>query len=381
MPYVLGIDVAQGRTHAAISHRHGPGWGAPEPLWLGERSPAAASALFLDDEGYLLTGDAAAQAGTQVPSRLLTGFHRRIGDDVPMVVEGESFPPETLTTVLVEGIAEHAENQFGEPPQHLVMTHPGDWGGYRRDVLRRALADAGFTAVTLVPGSIAALGAHLPVPGPGVTGAGVCEFGADGVNVTLATPSGANGWQIGASAEGVSPAAALSTLFALAGSASTSPRGLAGVVFCGDVPPHALPARPPCPMFAGPVPPATTALGAAALAGLRAEGRGTAQEPPAVETTLLPKMDTLGELGERPPRPPVEITPFELPERTGPMDLFRRRRPLAAAVLVLAAAVSAVLITITARDATAGPDQPPAPSQSTPSHCAAPGAPSGEGHC
>lgn len=92
-------------------------------------------------------------------------------------------------------------------------------------------------------------------------------------------------------------------------------------------------------------------------------------------------MDTLGELGERPPRPPVEITPFELPERTGPMDLFRRRRPLAAAVLVLAAAVSAVLITITAREATAGPDQPPAPSQSTPSHCAAPGAPSGEGHC
>jgi hypothetical protein len=381
LPYVLGIDVAQGRTHAAICHRHGTGWSDPELLWLGERSPAAASALFLDDEGYLLTGDAAAQAGARVPSRLLTGFHRRIGDDVPMVVEGESFPPETLTTVLVEGIAEHAADQFGGSPRHLVLTHPGDWGGYRRDVLRRALADAGFTAVTLVPGSIAALGAHLPVPGPGVTAAGVCEFGADGVNVSLATPTAANGWQIGASAEGVSPAAALSTLFALTGTASMSPKGLAGVVFCGDVPPHALPARPPCPMFAGPVPPASTALGAAALAGLRADHRATPQEPPAVETTLLPRMDTLGELGERPPRPPVEITPFELPERSGPMDLFRRRRPLAAAVLVLAAAVSAVLITLTAREATAGPDQSPTPSQSTPSHCAAPGAPSGEGHC
>ena len=59
MSYVLGIDVAQGRTHAATCHRQDPGWGEPEPLWLGERTPAAASALFLDDEGYLLTGDAA----------------------------------------------------------------------------------------------------------------------------------------------------------------------------------------------------------------------------------------------------------------------------------------------------------------------------------
>lgn len=224
MSYVLGIDVAQGRTHAATCRRTRPGWGDPEPLWLGERTPAAASALFVDDEGYLLTGDAAAQAGARVPSRLLTGFHRRVGDDVPMLVEGEPFPPETLTTVLVEGIAEHAANQFGGAPDHLVLTHPGDWGGYRRDVLRRALADAGFPAVTLVPGSIAALGAHLPVPGPGATAAGVCEFGADGVNVTLATATGASGWQPAASAEGVAPAAALSTLFALASAASTSPR-------------------------------------------------------------------------------------------------------------------------------------------------------------
>lgn len=444
MPYVLGIDVAQGRTHAATCRRQGPGWSEPEPLWLGERTPAAASALFLDDEGYLLTGDAAAQAGAQVPSRLLTGFHRRIGDDVPMMVEGEAFPPETLTTVLVEGIAEHAANLFGGAPHHLVLTHPGDWGGYRRDVLRRALADAGFTAVTLVPGSIAALGAHLPLPGPGTQVAGVCEFGADGVNVTLATATGAGGWQLGQSAEGVAPAAALSTLFALAGAASTPPKGLAGVVFCGDVPPHAVPPRPPCPMFAGPVPPATAALGAAALATLRADHRVTPQEPPAVETTLLPKVDTLGELGERPPRPPVEITPFELPERTGPLSLFRRKRPLAAAILVLATAASAGLITFTAREANAGPGTappaptpvsgtvpvsgpaphaggsapggglapahaaapppraaqpapgaPPAPgatpplgagyssgpSSPAPSHCARPGAPSGEGHC
>jgi hypothetical protein len=377
LPYVLGIDVAPGRTHAAACRRQGPGWADPEPLWLGERTPAAASALFFDDEGYLLTGDAAARAGAEVPSRLLTGFHRRIGDDVPMMVEGEAFPPEGLTTVLAEGIAEHAASQFGGPPQHLVLTHPGEWGSYRRDLLRRALGEAGFTAVTLVPGPIAALHAHLPAPGLGDVAAGVCEFSADGVSVTLATASGASGWQVTAGAEGVAPAAAVSTLFALANGASTSPKDLAGVVFCGDVPPHALPARPPCPMFAGPVPPATTALGAAALAVLRTIPPSW-QEPPAVETMLLPRVESVPELGDRPPRPPVEITPFELPERTGALNIFRKRRPLAAAVLILAAVTSAVLITITAREATAGPDRPPA---TTSSSCARPGAPSGEGHC
>ena len=382
MPYVLGIDVAQGRTHAATCRRQGPGWDDPEPLWLGERSPSAATALFLDEEGYLLTGDAAEQAGAAVPSRLLTGFHRRIGDDVPMLVEGEPFPPEVLTAVLVEGVAEHAGNLFGGAPDHLVLTHPGDWGGYRRDLLRRALADAGFPAVTLVPGPIAALGAHLPLPGPGTTTAGVCEFGTDGVGITLATASGASGWQVTASAEGVAPAAALSTLFALAGTVSATPKSLAGVVFCGEVPPHALPARPPCPVFAGPVPPATAALGAATIATLRVDHRPARQEPPAVETTLLPRVDTVGELGERPPRPPVEITPFELPERTGPLALFRRRRPLAAALLVLAAAVSATVITLTAREANAGPDTSPAtaPTSTAPSS-PAPCAPSGAGHC
>ncbi|MEV6629070.1 molecular chaperone DnaK, partial [Amycolatopsis sp. NPDC051114] len=184
---------------------------------------------------------------------------------------------------------------------------------------------------------------------------------------------GARGGPRPGRAEGGAPAAALSTLFALASAASTSPKGLAGVVFCGDVPPHALPARPPCPVFAGPVPPATTALGAAAVAALRVDHRGAPHEPPTVETTLLPQVDTLGDLGERPPRPPVDITPFELPEKSSPMNLFRRRRPLAAAVLVLAAALSAVVITVTAREATAGPDS----SSPAPSHCA----PSGEGHC
>jgi len=45
LPYVLGIDVAPGRTHAATSLRRGVGWEDPEPLWLGERGVPAVSGL------------------------------------------------------------------------------------------------------------------------------------------------------------------------------------------------------------------------------------------------------------------------------------------------------------------------------------------------
>ncbi|MDT8916092.1 molecular chaperone DnaK [Amycolatopsis sp. PS_44_ISF1] len=376
MPYVLGIDIAHSQTHATTLLRQGDGWEDPEPLWLGEGAPAAATALFLDDEGYLLTGDTAARAGAVVPSRRLTGFHRRIGDDVPMLVEGEAFSPESLTTVLIEGIAEHAAAQLGGPPRHLVVTHPGDWGDYRRGLLRRALADAGFAAVTLVPGSIAALYAHLPEPGAAEESAVVCEFGPDGVTVTLATTSGSSGWVSRTSTEGVAPAAAVSTAFALAHGASVTPDALAGIVFCGEPGPGSLPGRLPCPVFAGPQPALTAASGAGILAAQRTSPPSRRARP-AAETTLLPRVESPPELTERPTRPPVDIKPFELPEPEGAAKLLRRWRPLAATAAVLVVGSTILIATLTSHEATAG--RGPAPAHpATLSSCAHP---TGEGHC
>ncbi|GAA3542890.1 molecular chaperone DnaK [Amycolatopsis ultiminotia] len=385
MPYVLGIDVGPARTHAATRRRQGDPWADPEPLWLGESGPAAATALFLDDEGYLLTGDAAAQAGATVPARLLTGFHRRIGDDVPVFVGGEPFTPESLSTVVVDGVAELAGRDLGGTPRHLVVTHPGDWGGYRRELLRHALADGGFAAVTLVPSALAALYAHLPEPEPGDRAAAVCEFGPDGVTVTLATASGASGWISRSSTEGVAPTAAVSSAFGLAHAANVSPETLAGIVFCGEPGPGVLPGRLPCPVFAGPRPALTAAIGASVLASQRtgavaARTSALTRLEPAAETTLLPRLDESPELPERPERPPVEITPFTLPEPEGAAKLLRRWRPLAATAAVLAIASTILIATLTSHEATADRESTPPPPP--PSSCTHPAtAPSGEGHC
>ncbi|WP_033293642.1 molecular chaperone DnaK [Amycolatopsis jejuensis] len=380
MPHVLGIDLGAARTHAALRRRQGDRWDDPEPLWLGDNSPATASALFLDDEGYLLTGDAAAHAGAAAPSRLITGFHRRIGDDVPAFVGGEPFTPESLTTVFVEGIVDVAASQAGGAARHLVITHPGDWGGYRRELLRRSLGESGFTAATLVPSAVAALYAHLPDPGPGDRTAAVCEFGPDGVTVTLATATGASGWVSRTSVEGVAPGSAISTAFGLAQTANIPPDSLAGVVFCGGPGPGAPSGRLPCPVFVGPQPALTAAVGAAVFASQRTSPLAR-REAPAAETTLLPRLDRAPELPERPERPPVEITPFTLPEPEGTAKLLRRWRPLAAAAAVLAISSSILVAVLTSHEATAG-KEPASPRPPALSSCAHPAsAPSGEGHC
>lgn len=382
MPYVLGIDIASTRTTAATCTNRGDGWGAPEPLWLGARGPSAASAVFLDDDGYLLTGDAAAEAGLAAPARLLTGFHERVGDDVPVIVGGERFSAESLSAVLVDAAVDQASEQFGGKPQHLVLTHPAGWGGFRRDLLHRALAEAGFPRATLVPSPVAALHAYLTPKGTGDVTAGVCEFGPDGVVVTLAN-SGVNGWQPLKIVEGVDPGDAVSKVFELAHGAGVQPQALAGIVLCGEAPP--VPGRTPCPVFFASDPVLTVATGAVNIAARRdipQLGNAVATG----ETTLLPRVEAVPELTERPERPPVDITPFPLPEPTRTAKLLSRKKPLVAAAAVVILAASTLLVTLTTREATAdkGPGAPP-PTSSTcapanPGSAPTP-APSPEGRC
>lgn len=381
MPYVLGIDIASTRTTAATCVNQGDGWGVPEPLWLGARGPSAASAILLDEDGYLLTGDAATEAGQSAPARLLTGFHERIGDDIPVIVGGERFPAESLSAVLVDAAVDQAGERFGGKPQHIVLTHPVGWGSFRRDLLRRALAEAGFPRAALVPAPIAALHAYLAPQGD-VT-AGVCEFGPDGAVVTIAT-AGVNGWQPLTTVEGIGPAEAVGKVFELAHGAGVQPQAMAGIVLCGEAP--AVPGRTPCPVFAASDPVLTVATGAANIAARRDLPQPGGLRPgnavATVETTLLPRVDAAPELTERPERPPVDITPFPLPEPKRTAKLLSRRKPLVAGAAVVILAATTLTLTLTTREATAdkGPGAPP-PTSST---CApvTPGAtPAPEGRC
>jgi hypothetical protein len=159
MPYVLGIDIGASQTSAAIRTRANETWSEPVAVPLGTRSPATPSVLYLDEDGYLLTGDRAWEAGLHLSERLITGFHERIGDDVPVVVGGEPFTPESLSAVVVGWIVEQVARGQHAPAASVILTHPGDWGPYRCGVLLKALRDTGIKNVTVTPGPLTAAGA------------------------------------------------------------------------------------------------------------------------------------------------------------------------------------------------------------------------------
>jgi molecular chaperone DnaK len=160
MPYALGIDVGAGHTAAAVCHLDGSGWRAVQAVRLGEHRAVAESVLWLSGDGSVVAGDAAAQRAAVEHRRVARGFVDRIGDDVPVTVGGEQYLAEELTAALVNWVIDRVEAQQDGPPEHVVITHPASWGGYRRGLLHEALRRTGLGRVTLLPRPVAAAESH-----------------------------------------------------------------------------------------------------------------------------------------------------------------------------------------------------------------------------
>lgn len=175
MPYVLGIDLGGSRTTAAVCRWEGNGWSRPEPVRLAADAYHVPSVLRVAPDGALVVGDrvtgepalgtpdAAGSAGYGRPpgAAVARGFTRRIGDDVPLAVGGEVWTAEALAAVLAMWVVERVmAGERGTAPEQIVVGHPPDWGGYRRELLHRALWEIGLSRVTLLPEPVAAAESH-----------------------------------------------------------------------------------------------------------------------------------------------------------------------------------------------------------------------------
>ncbi|RSM35345.1 hypothetical protein DMA12_44665 [Amycolatopsis balhimycina DSM 5908] len=149
--YPLGIDVGTTYTAAALWHD-----GRAQTVPLGDRANAVPSVLFLREDGAVLVGEAAARRGVLEPDRMAREFKRRMGDDVPVLVGGRRFPVHELTGRVLRTVVERVSEQRGGPPGHVVLTHPAEWGDYRKRRLAEASRAAGLTDVGLLPEPVAA---------------------------------------------------------------------------------------------------------------------------------------------------------------------------------------------------------------------------------
>ena len=140
MRYGLGIDLGTTKTAAAVW-----GDGRVEVPRLGGRRAEIPSLIFVKPDGELLIGEAAERRGQSEPARLAREFKRRIGDPVPILVGGTPFSAHALTAKLLRHVLDTVAQLHDGPPAAVTVTHPANWGPYKREQLDQAIkfADAG----------------------------------------------------------------------------------------------------------------------------------------------------------------------------------------------------------------------------------------------
>ncbi|MDY7086133.1 MAG: Hsp70 family protein [Actinomycetota bacterium] len=138
--YGLGIDLGTTQTAAAVRDDGG----AAEIVRLGGRRAEIPSLVFVKADGSLLIGETAERRGQAEPSRLAREFKRRIGDPVPILVGGTPFSAHALTAKLLRHVLDEVTRLRGAPPSAITLTHPANWGPYKREQFAQAvrLADA-----------------------------------------------------------------------------------------------------------------------------------------------------------------------------------------------------------------------------------------------
>src|SRR5947199_262759 len=149
MPFSLGVDIGSTYTAAAV-------WrdGSVQSVPLGNRANAVPSVLFLREDGTLLVGEAATRRAVVEPDRQARDFKRRMGDEVPILLGGDQrMTAHELTGHLLRWVVDTVAEREGERPGHLVLTHPAEWGDYRRELLVESAATAGLPDVVLLPGA------------------------------------------------------------------------------------------------------------------------------------------------------------------------------------------------------------------------------------
>jgi molecular chaperone DnaK (HSP70) len=150
MSYVLGVDLGTTYTAAAVGDGR-----QPSMLALGNRAHQVPSALFLNDDGFVV-GESAEWRGAVEPTAVARDFPRRLGDHLPVLVGGSPFSAEVLMARLLSWVVAQATMSMDQAPLKVVLTHPASWGPFKLDLLRQVVTLAEVPDATLCLGAAAA---------------------------------------------------------------------------------------------------------------------------------------------------------------------------------------------------------------------------------
>ena len=144
MEYTLGVDLGTTYTAAAVRTSE-----RTQVVQLGSRRAEIPSLVFMRSDGVVLVGDAAERRGAREPDRLAREFKRRLGDPVPMLVGGSPYSAHALTARVLSHVHETVTQHQEGPPASVIVTHPANWGPYKRELMMQAMQLADVADVQL----------------------------------------------------------------------------------------------------------------------------------------------------------------------------------------------------------------------------------------
>ncbi|MCE3554319.1 Hsp70 family protein [Pseudonocardia sp. RS11V-5] len=199
MGYSLGIDLGTTYTAAAVDRR-----GAVEMATLGDRTAAIPSVVLMRSDGPVLTGDAANRRAMMEPDRVAREFKRRLGDPTPLVLGGAPHSVASVLASLLHAVVDKVADREGGPAEHVVLTHPANWGPYKLELFGSVprIAEVEHVTLTTEPEAAAAhYATNERVPDGAIIA--VYDFGGGTFDATVLRHRGGSGFETLGVPEGV----------------------------------------------------------------------------------------------------------------------------------------------------------------------------------
>jgi YVTN family beta-propeller protein len=137
--YSLAIDLGTTFVAAAMA-----GDGKLEMVSLGDGSTVAPAVVYVRDDGRLVTGEAAARRAVSSPDRVAREVKRNLGNPTPLVLGGAPYPVKDLLAALLQDVLVRVTERQGAEPDVVALTHPANWGPFRRERFEEVARSAGL---------------------------------------------------------------------------------------------------------------------------------------------------------------------------------------------------------------------------------------------
>jgi YVTN family beta-propeller protein len=117
---------------------------------LGDRTVVTPAVVYARDDGTVVTGEAANRRAVSNPERVGREFKRRLGDPTPVMLGGTPHTVTSLLAALLSDAVSRVTAIEGAAPERVVLTHPANWGPYRRELFEEVPQLAGVEPAWMV---------------------------------------------------------------------------------------------------------------------------------------------------------------------------------------------------------------------------------------